>query len=447
MNSPTRSHRLSAPTVAAPTAARSCASGMLWLVLAVLGGVLAVPEAVAVPGIGTPLSLIRGHVRQVSTIAELEAALAAANQAKVAATLLLADGTYVLERLSLDVQCPGLVIRSASGHRDRVIVRGPDEGPQAAVANVFLISANNVVIADLTLGYCRFHGIQVRGESPYDVSGLWVHNCRLVNCNEQFIKGSSSESDPVGATDGLIEQCHFEFTRGWGYQYYTGGIDIHKGVNWIVRDNTFRNLRTPAGQSGIAEHAIHFWKRCPTRPQNIVVERNWIVNCDRGIGFGLVDASGGHHGGASVIRNNMIFNDGTGPHTDVGIGLEHASGVRVDNNTVVVQNYWAPIEYRFAGSSNLVFRNNLLNRPIQRRDEAPVAPQSNNLERVEPGWFRDLSAGDLRLTATATPVIDAGPTIEEFHDDLDGQSRPRGAGWDLGAHEFGAALDRRPTPD
>ena len=86
-------------------------------------------------------------------------------------------------------------------------------------------------------------------------------------------------------------------------------------VNWIVRDNWFRNLRTPAGQSGIAEHAIHFWKRCSTRPQNIVVERNWIVNCDRGIGFGLVDAPGGHHGGASVIRNNMVYNDGAGPHT------------------------------------------------------------------------------------------------------------------------------------
>ena len=122
-------------------------------------------------------------------------------------------------------------------------------------------------------------------------------------------------------------------------------------MNWIVRDNLFRNLRVPAGQSGIAEHAIHFWKRCSTRPQNVVVERNWVVNCDRGIGFGLGNAEGGHHGGTSVIRNNMVFNDGTGPQTDVGIGLESASDVRVDNNTVVIQKYWAPMEYRFAGSA------------------------------------------------------------------------------------------------
>ncbi len=392
-------------------------------------------ELAALPGTGTPLVLTRGAQRRVTSVAELKTALDAANRARTAATILLTAGTYVLDVPALDVQCPGLVIRSADGNRDTVIVRGPDEGPEATVRNVFLVSANEVVIADLTLGYCRFHGIQVRGESPFDVSGLRVHNCRLVNCNQQFIKGSSSESDPVGATDGVIEQCLFEFTRGWAYQAYTGGIDIHKGVNWIVRDNLFRGIRTTADQSGMAEHAVHFWKRCPTRPQNIVVECNWIVNCDRGIGFGLGDAEGGFQGGTSVIRNNMVFNDGTGPKTDVGIGLEHASGVAIDNNTVVVQNYWAPIEYRFAGSSNVAFRNNLVNRPIQRRDDAPPAPMTNNLDRAEASWFRDFAKGDLRLTAAATPAVDAGLALEAFHDDVDGQPRPQGAGWEIGASE------------
>ena len=400
-------------------------------------GLLALPILwlVAVPGAGSPLTLIRGEVRQVADVTALKQALEAANHAGGPATLLLADGTYLLDVPAIEIRCPGLVIRSAKGNRDAVVVRGPDEGPRAAVANVFLVSTNDVVIADLTLGYCRYHGIQVRGESPFDVSGLLVHNCRIVNCNEQFIKGSSIETDPVGATDGCIEGCLFEFTSGWAYQSYTGGIDIHKGVNWVVRDNLFRNLRTPASQPGMAEHAVHFWKRCSTRPQNIVVERNWILNCDRGIGFGLSNAEGGHQGGASIIRNNIVFNDGTGPRTDVGIGLEHASGVRVDNNTVVISNYWAPIEYRFAGSSNLVFRNNLVNRPLARRDDAPSAPQTHNLERVDASWFRDFAAGDLRLTPAATPAIGAGTPLEDFHDDMDGRPRPRGSAWAVGACE------------
>ncbi len=419
-----------------PSGRPAFVAGHAWLLVG-LALIQSIP-LLAAPGSGVRLTLTRGEVRQVASAADLNVALDAANRAQVPSTVLLADGTYLLEGPALEVRCPGVVIRSASGNRDAVIVRGPDEGPQASVANVFTVSANDVVIADLTLGYCRHHGIQVRGESPFDVSGLRVHNCRIVNCNEQFIKGSSSEADPVGATDGCIEQCWFEFTSGWAYQSYTGGIDIHKGVNWIVRDNLFRDLRTTASQAGMAEHAIHFWKRCPTRPQNVVIERNWILNCDRGIGLGLVNAEGGHQGSASIIRNNLVFSDGSGPKTDVGIGLEHASGVQVDNNTVVIRNYWGPIEYRFAGSSNLIFRNNLTHRPIQRRDDAPPAPQSNNLGRVESSWFRDLARGDLRLTAAATPAIDAGQALEGFRDDVDGQPRPQGAGWDIGAHEFGA---------
>jgi hypothetical protein len=400
----------------------------------------------AAPGVGTRSTITRGIVVPVHNLDQLKAALETANAAAKPTTLLLANGTYSLDVPALDIRCPSLVIRSAEGDRDQVVLRGPDEGPLASVRNVFLVSAHNVVIADLTLGYCRFHGIQVRGESPYDVSGLQVHNCRIVNCNEQFIKGSSSDTDPEGATDGIIEQCSFEFTSGWAYQYYTGGIDIHKGINWTVRDNLFRNLRVPASQSNIAEHAIHFWKRCPSRPQNIVVERNWIINCDRGIGFGLVNFEGGCQGGSSIIRNNVVFNDGSGPHTDVGIGLEYASGVRVDNNTVVILNYWAPIEYRFGGSSNLVFRNNLSNGRIQRRDEAPVAAQTNNLDRIDMTWFRDFARGDLRLTAAAKAAIDAGITLTDFHDDLDGQPRPADAGWDVGASELQAAKPIPPLP-
>jgi hypothetical protein len=120
----------------------------------------------------------------------------------------------------------------------------------------------------------------------------------------------------------------------------------------------------------------------------------------------------------------------------VGIGLEYASDVYVDNNTVVVQTYWAPMEYRFEGSSSLVFRNNLVNRPIQRRDHAPRAVQLNNLEHIEPSWFRDLNTGDLRLTAAAKPAVDHGITLDDFRDDVDGRPRPRGAGWDIGACEF-----------
>jgi hypothetical protein len=390
----------------------------------------------ASPGYGDPLTLTRGQTTTVKTIAELERAIRAANSAANPATILLADGTYTLDSAALQLTCDGLVIRSASGDRDKVIVRGPDEGPKAAAAHVFLVPASDVVIADLTLGYCRFHGIQVRGEEPHNASGLHVHNCRLVNCNEQFIKGSSTKTDPVGTRDGIIENCLFEFTSGWAYQYYTGGIDIHKGVNWIVRDNLFRNIRVPKGKNGMTEHAVHFWNRCSTEPQNVVVERNHIINCDRGIGFGLINEVGGHNGGASVIRNNMIHNDGAGHSTDAGISLECADHVTVEHNTVFITGYRGAIEYRFPASSHLTIRNNLLNHPVFRRNNAPPAKLSGNIDSVKPDWFRDLSKGDLHLASRATPAIDKAFPVGGPPLDIDHDKRPVGNAPDIGADEL-----------
>jgi len=397
----------------------------------------ATATARAAPGYGDPLTLTTGTAYRVSTLAELNSAVDTANGAGIPATILLDDGTYTLDRTMFHIRCPGLVIRGESGDRDAVTIRGPDEGTAASAHHIFLLSADNVTIADLTLGYCRYHGVQIRGESPADVAGTWIHNCRLVNCNEQFIKGSSSPDDPVGATDGIIESCLFEFTAGYGYQYYTGGIDIHKGVNWLVRDNLFRDIRSPDGEEHIAEHAVHFWNRSPTRPQNVVVERNWIINCDRGIGFGLWRYQGGHNGGNSIIRNNMIYNDGEGDHTDVGLSLEHACDVTVDNNTVIVPTYWAPIEHRFDSSSNIVFRNNLSDKAIANRDSAPAAVMSNNVLNAQAAWFRDLTAGDLHLVPGASAAINQGIPLPGITDDMDGDSRPQLGGWDVGADEYG----------
>ena len=146
-------------------------------------------------------------------------------------------------------------------NREQVLLRGPDEGPNASQNHIFLVEADNVTIADISFGYCKAHGVQIRGEAPFHVSGTHISNCRLLNCNEQFIKGSGGSSGNSGARNGIIEYCHFEFTSGWAYQFYTGGIDIHRGVNWKVRDNLFLNLRNPNHLSNIAEHAIHFWRR------------------------------------------------------------------------------------------------------------------------------------------------------------------------------------------
>ncbi len=116
-----------------------CPGALAVLALAVLWVALALPtRLVAAPGTGEPLTLTRGERRHVGGVAELKAALETANRAKAAATLLLEDGTYLLDVPTLEIRCPGLVIRSANGNRDAVILRGPDEGPRRPWRACFL---------------------------------------------------------------------------------------------------------------------------------------------------------------------------------------------------------------------------------------------------------------------------------------------------------------------
>jgi len=48
--------------------------------------------------------------------------------------------------------------------------------------------------------------------------------------------------------------------------------------------------------------------------------------------------------------------------------------------------------------------------------------------------------GDLHLTGTGGgAAIDQGAAVTGFTDDIDGNQRPIGAAWDIGAHEWSSA--------
>jgi hypothetical protein len=174
-----------------------------------------------------------------------------------------------------------------------------------------------------------------------------------------------------------------------------------------------------------------------------VVERNLFIECDRAIALGLSAPDGNSRDGETVydhqggtIRNNMIFRAGDG---DVGITVNYARSVVIEHNTVI-QNGTFPqgtIEYRF-GATSAVIRFNLTDGPIWQRDGA-TGNVASNLTTAPVSWFQAAATGDLHLTGAATGAIDAA-TGSALGADYDQQSRPSGAGPDLGADEFGGSL-------
>jgi hypothetical protein len=354
----------------------------------------------------------------VTNAAELAAAIAQAN-AGGETHLILADGTYPLDDM-LWVERAGVTVESASGNRDAVIIEG--RGMDGPVTHIFNVAGSGFTVQNMTLRGVGQHAVQTQ----IDVDGTVIRNLHILDTGEQMIKVAYDPSDTSRSSDdGVVEGCLFEYTAGIGPQWYIGGIDAHNAKRWVIRGNTFRWIRSPSDD--VAEFAVHFW----SDSEDTLVERNHIVNCDRGIGFGLGDR--GHHGG--IIRNNMIYHDASEGFADVGIAVESAPGAQVYNNTVFFEHgYPNAIEYRYEATTGGLIVNNLTNRDIMARDGA-TATVSSNVTYAENTWFVDPAAGDLHLTLSVPPVDNLGEAVPGLTDDFDGEARPQGAGIEIGADE------------
>jgi hypothetical protein len=230
-------------------------------------------------------------------------------------------------------------------------------------------------------------------------------------------------------------------------QCYTGGIDVHQAQGWLVRRNRIAGFWC---DDGLSEHGIHFWKGC----RDTVVEENLILDCARGIGFGLGSSGDarvypddpypgvgykGHIDG--VIRNNFVaagraalFASPDG--FDTGIGLEQAYGAAVLHNTVASTQppLSSSIEWRFPNSV-IELANNLATSLLLARDGGS-ATETGNMASVPTTWMENVATGDLHLTTAAAAAVDAGAPLAAGACDGDFDAEPRGAEPDVGGDEL-----------
>jgi hypothetical protein len=401
---------------------------VIWIVIFLL-----VPDAKAQTGNCPALQAPQGATVTVSP-AQASQLPAIVHGVTPGTTVLLEDGTYLL-RSYIRFEKSGVVLRSLSGNRDAVVIDGQYEGYMLQVA------ASNVTIADLTLKRAYYHLVHVVGGGDH----VTLHNLNLIDARQQFVKvNGSAGSYP---DNGKMSCSSFELTAAGrsnidpsGGGCYSGGFDALSVRDWHVHDNYFENIYCTNG--ALPTHMVLFWRSA----RDPIVERNTIVNCARGIGFGLGSTGGsrvypdnptagvggevGHIGG--MIRNNSIFGD-IGSYFDTGIGLEQAWNVKVYNNTVYsTGGTFSSIDSRFTNSNpdiaNNVVRPNMTNRS--------ASPQyRNNVQGAESVWFVDASNGDLHIVSTASSLIDQGISLgADVTDDIDAQNRNGNP--DLGADEY-----------
>jgi len=355
-----------------------------------------------------------GNTVIVSNVSQLRNAINQAGQQGGNMTIKLEPGIYQIDyTLVINPDMVNLTIMGTTRNRDDVFIKGLGAF-NSAVGAVILVQADNFTVAHLTVGESSTHAIQVQGDQ--DADNFMAVNVRFVDVYEQILKVSSGPN--TYSDNGRVLCSEFEFTAGEAYNDYTRAIDGLKCRNWIISNNVMKGIRSPNDE--ITEHAILFWRAS----EGTIVTNNKIMNCDRGIGFGLGDNSVDGHAEGGLIMNNFVHTN-----RDVGIGVEYAPNVKVYNNTVITENYANSIEYRHPGSTNTRIFNNLVSGNVTRRSDAP-----------------DAENYDYYLVGTPAGIVDAGTPLSEVTVDIDCDNRISGAGIDIGADEVASSTTTTACP-
>jgi hypothetical protein len=371
----------------------------------------------------TPLPLPTGTIVNVSSVAQLQSAVAAMTSNK---TIVIAPGTYNLTTtLYINGTFTNVGIRGATNNRDDVVIVGKGMTAASDGGVPFGIwvggSVNGVTIANLTIRDVFYHPIMLNAgaQSPL------IHNVRLVNAGQQLLK-SSPDGAGGGVDNGIVEYSVLEYDTT-SRDDYTNGVDVHTGDNWIIRHNLFRNIRAPQGQ--LAGPAILMWNAST----NTLVDGNTFINCQREIALGLIERTPNDHTGG-IIRNNFIFRNVPG---DTAIYVADSPNTQVLHNSIFISGtYPNPIEYRFAHTTGTLIANNVLDGVILARDGA-TGTVTGNYTTATAALFVNAAIGDLHLKSTATALLNKiAMPLAAAGADWDGQPRPAGS-TDIGADEVG----------
>ena len=362
--------------------------------------------------------------------------------------IIIAPGNYHVTQ-PLYITTPNLTFSGATGNRNDVVLYGNGMNVNSGVTEGFWAAASGITLENVTIRDFWHHGIHICG-TPY-ADNVVISNVKTLNCGERHVKGSSG----LGISDNvLIDNLWMEQTEAYlprpGHPVdennYIGGIDAMHINNWTIRDSTALNIR---GATGGGRAAIFLWNGV----SNLTLERNVIINNGHGISIGNPSGpSNSHvapwHADGGVIRNNFIVR--RAETTDWAMELDNTKDFEVYNNTIYSADatYFRTLQiYDEAGegpTTNLQMINNLIRGRVYDLSSgdwssAAVAAMGNIVDTngsvVLPEWFVDAASGDLHLTDLATGAIDQGLTLAEVTDDIDKDSRPMGAGPDIGADE------------
>lgn len=401
------------------------------------------------PSLGPPPT--DGTTVSVGTVGELQDAV---RNVQSGQTVVIRPGTYDLtETLVVGKFAPvtNVTIRGATGDFRDVVIRGrgmENAGYGAVPHGISVYNAQDVTIADLSVGEVYFHPIDIQGIQGAE--RVRLYHIRAFDGGEQLVKSSAGGG---GADFCTVEYSLFEYTAGTpatdhgGGTGYTGGLHAHEADGWVIRDNLWRNFHTPDTADHRFGPTVLMWNYS----SGTVVEGNTFVDCDRAVALGLIDRAGFDHAGGAV-RNNFVyqtpglFSAARRAESDTQIAVYDSPGTAVSHNTVLTNgNSRFAVEVRWA-TAGVTVDNNLADAPVRARDGGAYTAVGNYLTAA-PAMFVGAAGVDLHLADGAevrASVIDRAVAIG-IGTDWDGEARAPGTA-DVGADEWRAGAPPASLP-
>src|SRR4051794_13505906 len=293
-------------------------------------------------------------------------------------------------------------VRSVTNHN--VIVRD-NQIDGMGTWGIFTSFSDDILIQGNTASHSQTqHGIYVSNSSQRPVvrgnTLFGNYSCGL------HMNGDVSQGG-VGVITGALVEGNVIYDNGAG-----GGSGIN--CDGVQNSRIQNNLIYDEHASGISLYQID---AAQPSTGNVIVNNTIIIASDGRWALNIQDGSTGN-----VAYNNVLLNENPS-HGSIDISADSLSGFTSDYNAVMD---------RFTPNDN-DFVTLAAWRAGTGQDQHSFVATAGQL-------FTSESASDYTLSATS-PAIDAGAVVagpnQPPETDLAGHARPQGAGYDVGAYEFG----------
>lgn len=284
------------------------------------------------------------------------------------------------------------------GSAGALIFDGTNVGSSQPVANIF--ASNHVRFTSVTFRESvTFSGLFSNTTSSFNE----FIDCKAHSNGAQF----GDHGFYITGSDNLVDGGEFYDNAGYGIHIFNSSSSTTTNRNIVRNARIYANgTDTANGSCGVIVSAGNANKVY----NNFIYEHSSAQAFNCGI---LVGVSGSPSSDAEIY-NNTIVNNGNG--TGFQINIQSVASATVVRNNIAIEPGGNGVTIFDGGTSSSISHN----------------LQSNSTTN----YFEDAASDDYHLAGTNSPAFGTGTPLVLFSTDFDGDDRPQGINWDIGADEF-----------